>query len=262
MKHIVISAQIGAVSNLIKNIALLSPDVYWPFNKSRLETVLKQYNPALKTNKSNWVDLEDAFNRRLGNYFVMNLDYFSVKHQLNSNLPKVCINHSLFWDMPANFTQQLDFLNIVFVMPSTAFGLEWQTRAATEKVIIPRIERQYDFCFAPNEKQTRIADYINRHGLENYLKFNIHSMRHVFKQQQQDLRLAIDDKSLTVIGLEDMILGSPELISTTVSNALNIHLDNTQVATVLDTWRSLHWAPQETFDWPYAWSNNINFPNE
>ena len=262
MKHIVVSAQMGAVSNLIKNIVLLSSDVYWPFNESRLDTVLKQYDPVLKINKSKWVDLEVAFNQRLGNYFLMNLDYFSVKPWLNYDLPEAFINHSLFWDMPADFTQQLDFLNIVFIMPSTVFGLEWQTRAATEKVMIPKIEHQYDFCFAPNEKQTRIADYINRHGLENYIKFNVHSMRQVFKQQQQDLRLVIADKSVTVIGLEDIILGSAELISTTLSQSLNIHLDHTQVATVLDTWRSLHWTPQETFDWSYAWSNNIDFPNE
>lgn len=270
MKHIVISAQMGAVSNLIRNIVLLSPDVNWTISNSRLDTVLKQYNPALKDDKSEWTNIENMFNHRLGNHFLMNLDYFSVQRRLNYDLPEAFINHSLFWGLPTNFIQQLDFLDIVFIMPSTTFGLEWQTRAATEKVIIPNLKKQHDFksfcqhdfCFNPDEKQIKIADYINQHGLENYIKFNALNMREVFRQQQQDLRQAIADKPVTVIGLEDIILGSAELISKTLSQALTIQLDHTQVATVLEAWQSLHWAPQETFDWAYVWENNTDFLNE
>jgi hypothetical protein len=262
MKHIVISAQMGAVSNLVKNIVLLSPDVDWPLSESRLDVVLRQYDPVLKHDRSTWTGLEVTLNQRLGNCFLMSFDWTTAKHHLNRNQPAAFINHSLFWDIPQDFDQQLNFLDVVFIMPSTAWGLEWQTRAAAEKVLIPNLEKQYDFCFAPEEKSARIADYIARHGEENYIKFNVHSMRHVLKQQQQDLRQAMAHRPVTVIALEDIILGSAELIAATLGQALNIHLDQDQVSTVLDRWRALHWAPEHTFDWPYAWSLAKDFPNE
>lgn len=262
MKHIVISAQMGAVSNLIKNLVLLSPDVYWPLAEDRLDTILKQYDLVLKKDKTTWVSLEVALNQRLGNYFLMDVNYESVKKNLNFTQPAAFINHSLFWDLPKDFDQQLNFLDVVFIMPSTAFGLEWQTRAATEKVVIPNLEHHYDFCFAPEEKEIKLEDYINRHGEENYIKFNVYSMRHVFKQQQDDLRTLMSNRPVTIMSLEDIILGSTELVHAMVTQALNITLDIKHVEQVLTAWRSLHWAPEETFNWPYAWSTKVDFPNE
>lgn len=260
MKHIVISAQMGAVSNLVKNIVLLSPDIYWPLEQDRLQVVLNQYNPILKQDKSTWVSLEVALNQRMGNYFLMDMDYRSVQDKLPGDRPAAFINHSLFWDLPVDFDQQLNFLDVVFVMPSTEFGLEWQTRAATEKVMIPNLEHHYDFCFDPADKQVKLPQYIQQHGEKNYIKFNVHSMRQVFKQQQDTLRAQAIN--CPVLCLEDIILGSAQLIHHNITQALNISLAVDQVHQVLHAWRSLHWAPEHTFNWPYTWSTNMDFPNE
>jgi hypothetical protein len=261
MKHTIISAQMGALSNLIKNIVLLSDNIYWPTNVDRLELILNQYNVSLKQDKSSWVDLEAKLNSKLGNYFLMELNYWSVKQHLPTQ-PCVFINHSLFWNMPSDFNKQLDHLNVLFVMPQTDFGIEWQTRAAFEKVVAPNFDQQYDFCFEPDKKEQKIKSYIADHGQENYFKFNVHNMRFIFKQQQQELIQNVDTHLTNFIWLEDIVLGSADLVSTKIEQAIDIKLDRKQVDQILRTWRSLHWRPEDTFDWPYAWSSTVNFPME
>jgi hypothetical protein len=260
MKHIVISAQMGAASNLIKNLVLLSPDVYWPTDVPRMELVMAQYNKNLKIDKTNWIDAELRLNNQLAhNCFLMEVDYFKNQQLLTFPKPGVFINHSLFWDLPANLIEQQKYIQVIFVSPRTQFGLEWQMRAIYEKKCLIKNDTEFhDFCFAPEEKDKKVQQYIDQFGTEEYLRYNIWNARQILLDQQHIIFNYATTNKLPVLYLEDLLLGSDQLLHKNLQDIFNINLPLNQVTTVLSTWRQLHWDVTQTFDWLYSIDNMKN----
>lgn len=257
MKHIIVSAQMGSCSNLIKNLLLLSTDLYWPTDVSRLDLAMAQYDPILKYDKTQWTAKEQDLHKTIKNPFMMSVTLDKVCDLNSRPGPSAYINHSLFWQWPEYSNEIFNLANVIFVAPTSMFGLEWQTRAATEKVIIPNFESQYDFCFEPENKEQSIQKYINVHGQDAYIAFNALNMREVFKQQQHTVKEQSRLLPSLWLALEDILMSPGELLYSTLTNHLGIEINLAEFNTVLDTWRELHWPIDTTFNWRYGKYTNL-----
>lgn len=246
MKNVIVSAQMGAAGNLVQSILRLSNDVYWPNLDDRQQKIESQYPTHLKTDKKNWTDLEDCLDKTLYNPFLMDFD---PRNDIAYEKPAVFVNHSLFWTLPDNFDEIRNRFDFVFVLPSTRFGLEWQCRAAFEKVISPHQNEYYDFCFFGRNQKDQIHQYIKEHGLDEYQRYNVLNMREIFYQQQCKILEKIGND--VVIFLEDLLLIPGEKIVQILNKNLKIKFDIEQVDSVLHKWRHLHWPITETFNWKY-----------
>ena len=258
MKNIVISAQMGAASNIIKNILLLSSDVYWPNSVPRLDLVMKQYDKNFKTDKTQWIPSERLLNNQLANNcFLMEVDYFKFQSMLNFPKPGVFINHSLYWELPINFKQQQEYVDFLFVMPVTNFGLEWQMRAIYEKKCLVLNDNEfYDYCFAPEDRDKKVQEYINQFGKDEYFRYNVWNAKQIIAEQQNNTLAYIKQNKLPLIYLEDIILGSAQSLCNQLETIFKINIPLDYVEIVLDEWKNLHWNVAQTFDWVYS-SNNI-----
>ena len=56
MQHKLVVADLGAAGNLVKNLIMLSPEIHWPFQKDRYQTILNQYSTTV--NFDNWLSIE------------------------------------------------------------------------------------------------------------------------------------------------------------------------------------------------------------
>lgn len=250
MKNIIVSAQIGAAGNLVKNLITLSHKTFWPTSQNRLQMMREQYPIQLHRDKKNWVDIETRLHHTIKNPFLIEFD---TDRDIKNDKPSVFLNHSLFWQRPDEFLTTLNQFNFVFVIPRTRFGLEWQCRSAFEKVLRPKKDHFYDFCFEGTNKQHLISNYINTHGYPAYEALNVANMREIFLAQQKQVTASVtDDNSATIISLEDLLLSPASIIIENLNDKLHLELDIVEVDQILKSWRSLHWPLEDTFNWIYG----------
>lgn len=250
----------GASANLIKNLLLLSDNIYFPF-EDRLSSILNQYPSEFLTNKYNWTNKERELNQLVfGTHFLMSLTHDPHQIELNKlTQPVAFVNHSLFWEIPTKFKQMVSKFKFIVIMPSTNHGLEWQVRSAFEKVYLPN-NSEYDFCFSPETRQDAIKKYIQQHGKEQYDQFNVFNMRLIFKQQQESIRELCEQYNIDIFNLEDLIVGDIAQVGQRLEQIVNINLDISSVTKVIETWRSLHWEYNDTLNWTHSIThNNLNF---
>lgn len=247
MHNIIVSAQMGAAGNLVKNIIQLSENIWWPKNTDRKALVDTQYPKLLATDRQTWTRLESVLHATVKNPFLVDFD---AKNNCVYEKPAVFVNHSLFWNWPTDFDTTKNNFCFLFVMPLTRFGLEWQCRAAFEKVIDPNQDKFYDFCYDGADKQQKINEFIKQHGLQAYQKQNIINMREILWQQQQTVMSKVNRDS--VIALEDLLLCPAKQVIEMLHKNIDIELDHCQVEDVLAKWRQLHWPLNQTYNWKYS----------
>lgn len=237
----------GAAGNLVKNIIQLSNQIWWPSDIDRKALIEQQYPDLLYTDKRTWTQLENVLHITVKNPFLVEFD---PKNNRVYAKPAVFVNHSLFWNWPQNFDAIKNQFRFLFVMPMTSFGLEWQCRAAFEKVIDPNQDKFYDFCYNGTDKIQKINQFIEQNGLEAYQKQNVMNMREILWQQQQAVISKVDRDC--IIALEDLLLCPVKKLVKIINKNLDIEFDHCQVSDVLTKWRQLHWPLDETYNWKYS----------
>jgi len=249
MVNFLVCGDIGAASNLVKNIILLSNDVYWPFAEPRLEKILKQYPERLKSNKQEWIFLES----KIGNY----KEYYGIdlSHELDweqyeknvrpADKPIVFINHSFVYDLD-NFYSFLRKMPSLIVMPITDFGLEWQIRAYCEK---KGVEIMHNFTFETDIEEQK-TNFIKTYGLGAWCKENIKNLKCIVENRRNHIVKNIDQNH--IIPLEWLIEGNDTSVVGKLQNYFDVHIDKKEAFNVLQTWRGLHWPLNDTLNWEYA----------
>lgn len=249
MVNFLVAGDIGAASNLVRNVMLLSKDIDWPLATPRLETVLAQYPGKLTQNKTEWMHIEVRlrfFQQFYGFDMSQELNWNNYKmHVKDTAKPAVFLNHSFVWELD-NFFKFSEQMPSIVVMPTTDFGIEWQVRAYCEK---KGVEIMHNFTFPDNIEEQK-ASYINKHGSEAWYKENIVNMKAIIKERRDHTVKTVDSKML--LPLEWLINGTDLLTVERLHERFNIDIDFEQASQVLDTWRNLHWPVEQTYDWKYA----------
>jgi hypothetical protein len=241
---IVVVADLGAAGNLVRNLLLLSEQTDWPLSTNRFVAIANQYKP--NNNLSQWLTTEYQLRFWNKHYGVdisndINLSTF-VKRNLASN-PVVYLNHSAFYQH-TEYQQLKEFANIVYVAPTTEFGLKWQIRSYCEK---KTVELLHNFTFDSDINNQR-TQYCHEHGVDAYHRLNIKNFTEIVKQRQQDL-------GKPDVPLELLLFGNIEQVVDILFTRLNIVVDLALAKQILTKWQECHWPLAETDNWKY-YDNN------
>lgn len=249
MVNFLVAGDIGAASNLVRNVALLSDDVDWPLTTPRLETVLNQYPATLAQDKAEWIYIEVKlrfFERYYGVDPSHDLNWNNYKQQVKpTSKPAVFVNHSFVWELENFFTFAKHMPSII-VMPLTDLGLEWQIRAYCEK---KGVEIMHNFTF-PDRIEEQKANYIREHGVDAWHQENIANMKMIIKDRRDHIVNTVDPEM--ILPLEWLTNGADPLTVERIQKRFDIDINFEQASQVLNTWRSRHWPVEQTYDWKYA----------
>jgi hypothetical protein len=250
IKDLFLIANVGAAGNLVRNLLLTSKDVYWPEQScDRYDTILAQY--ATDSLSGWWVTERnlDFINPISGVDSTLALDYNTYKQsRYKITSPIVILNHSLLWDINSEFDNFFKDTTMLYITPLTAQGLEWQVRALHFKCVDGNNKAMMDFSFNDN-KEEQVTQFISENGQHEYFKMNTINMREILERQQKQF-LEVN-KHIPVLSIEELITADPNLIIEKLMSIFGIRLDQTAI-TILNCWRKLHWAYQDTYNWEFC----------
>lgn len=112
---LILLGDLGAGTNLVKNIFLLDPRYTSPFDYSRVATL---YNGTL----DNWLELERT----------TRINLIADTVEVDSLQPNLYVNHSAFHNT-LDFEKLQKLGHCVALLPKTRFAFDWQVRAYIEK---------------------------------------------------------------------------------------------------------------------------------
>lgn len=245
MQNILIVADLGAASNLVRNILLLSNKTDWPLLTSRSDTISNQY---LSSNFHNWLSVEYKLRFWNIHYGIDLSNNLNWQQYSNTNLLRsesiVFINHSAVWQHE-EYKKFKNNLKILYVAPETEFGVKWQVRSYVEKKT-PALLHNFSFN---NDVDFQKNTFIKNNGIENYFRLNICNMFNIIKQRQQEFKCALDNELF--LPLETIINGSPKIVVDFLKKIVSDDLDEEQAINTIESWRNLHWQVNETHRWKY-----------
>jgi hypothetical protein len=245
VKNVLIVADLGACANIVKNL-LLTGDYAWPLSEDKFTSLLNQYNTDLQL--KDWL-FQEYMLRYWKKFFGIdlsdNLDFQQYHTQIiQPNLPIIFINHSAFYQID-EFDKFAKHFDILFICPTTKFGLEWQIRSYCEKKTLPLL---HDFSFESEKKQS-VMKYISSHGVDKYYEINITNMKEIIDHRQQYFRQRVKEKE--VLCLEQLLLSPSHTIADFLCQRFQQDLPFHQIKQLLMAWRHLHWPVESTADWAY-----------
>ena len=249
MVDLLITADLGAAGNLVKNIVVQSTQVDFPYHEDRLRTVLRQYPTSLRNDKTAWLEFEYRLRNWKKFYGIDLSDHLDWKQYLaihrDRSLPAVFLNHSAFYQI-SEFLEFYRNLSTILVIATNDWQLKWQVRAYVEKI---GVENLHDFSFA-FDKAKQIKKFIEDHGKEEYYRSNIVNMFEIMKERSIEITKYVDPSR--ILPLEWLIFpGHDDLLLQHIEKCFDINLPIDQANTILATWRKLHWDPEDTLDWKW-----------
>ena len=247
---IIIIGDLGAGSNLLKNILLLSDEVDFPNSKKdKLQDIIQTVYPAaLKENLNNWLYYEYKLRNWVQWYGVdITNEYADIKTEKvlarSKNKKIVFLTH---WpEIAHKLKQQYLGIKLVSLYPTTDFELLWQIKSYIDKKSIDTLQN-FSFNDPDNQKQ----QYIETHTLNNYYKFNVLNMFEIMKSRSHEYR-DIGEFRLDILKLIDIDSSWIDALS----DYLGITINLDKATELLEHWKQLHNRDSEVFD--YVWFEDI-----
>lgn len=246
-KLFVLHADLGAAKNIIKNILLLSPDVYFPGDtQDRLAFMLRKiYNPRpLAT----WFTAE----YRLKNYPEFGIDFILGDADVGSivNLPdamrvqlsKTNFALDLYNRERIDEVIDLPWVKFLCIYPRTELGVRWQVRAYVSK----KTEKDmHNFTY---QKSDNILRHKNLWGTESWTKVNTYN----FYQSVLQHKNKLEKSGWPGLELEQILYPQqwPILINF-LRQYFKITLNLDDSICLLQAWTDLHWKVDETEQWQH-----------
>lgn len=236
---------LGAGTNLVKNVLLLSNDIDFPVSvKNRYQYILDTVYPdKIKNNMSTWISYEYRLRNWKEWYGVDIADNFAdisnnitIERSQKSKL--VFLTHTP--KIATTLKQKYPSINIVYLYPESDFALKWQIKTYIDKL---GIENLFNFSFS-DDFENKKTQYIQKHGLDNYYAFNVLNMYEILKNRVDDYR------ALEGTGIEIGTLADGDWVKN-LSEKLNINLDVDLAIKLVNHWHSLHRPIFEIIDYPY-----------
>lgn len=171
---IVVLGDLGAGSNFVKNVLLLSPEVDFPQNTllSRLEFIIETVYPDMLQNcASEWITHEYKLRKWQQWYGVDIADEYRdintpqvKKVSETSKIVFLCHNPNIVEQLKRHYPD----IVVVSLYAATEQAVAWQLSQYISKL---GIDRMHNFSFE-HDTNTQKQQYIQQHGLEQYQKFN------------------------------------------------------------------------------------------
>jgi len=245
---LVLHADIGAAKNISKNICLLDESVFFPVNlqgMSRLDYLMKYLYP---TNYRDWFRCEYRLKQYTDHGISMDLGDPRVPGliPLNQQLEKIIEQQHFILDLMDHNTaldlNQVDYVKLLSIAPTTMFGLNWQIRAYTMKY---GAGRMFNFTF---QDENYIEKFKQAHGEEIWVTVNLCN----FYDKVRERRRILNRSKLPVMPLELIIWPErwPDLVDY-LEKFFGLSIPKDQAYTLLNQWMSLHWPTEQTNDWEY-----------
>ena len=244
---IIVIGDLGAGTNLVKNILLLNEEVDWPNvpTDNRLNFLKETAYPLhLKDNLTTWTSFEYKFRNFKGcygvdvsdNYADLNTQLVAEKSQ-NNKIIFVC-----HWpEYAVRLKNIYPSIKLVSLYPETNFELLWQIKTYIDKVSIEKLQ---NFSFGENIESQK-AQYINTFGEDEYYKFNVLNMIEILNKRK-DLYKNIDGYAIQINSLlaEDAWIDD-------IGKFLNIKINKSNSLDLLNRWRSLHRPIEEIYNFKW-----------
>ena len=243
----VVHADLGAAKNIIKNILLLSPEVYFPFDTNdRLGFMLREiYNPRPL---DSWFDAE----YRLKNYPDFGINFVlgdadvdnivNLPTAMRTQLIKTNFALDLYNREQAERVIHLPWVRFVCIYPRTDLGLRWQVRAYVSK----KSEKlMHNFTY---QDPADIEKHKAQWGQESWTKVNIYN----FYQAVSEYRDKLEQRAWPSIELEQILYPERwEDLVESLTQYFAVPLDRDQCLRLLQAWSNLHWPLIETRQWQH-----------
>jgi len=231
---IVIVGDLGAGTNLVKNVLSLSPEVDFPNHiESRLDYIKNLVYPDyLKNNLNQWIKHEYKL-RRWKEYYDADIadqytDIGTTKVIQTSQCSRIIfITHWV--DIANALKQQYPGIQLVSLYPKNDQELKWQISTYISKI---GIENLNNFTFFNNIIQQK-NNYIAKFGLDSYYQFNVLNMFEIMKERVNRFK-QLPAHLITIGQLQtnDWIFE--------LSDFLNLKLNVDQAIELFVTWKNLH----------------------
>jgi hypothetical protein len=244
---VIIIGDLGAGSNVVKNILLLNKEFDWPNVQvlDRLSFIKESIYPVnLASKLDEWLQFEYKF-RKFNDYYGVDISdsYGDINTQLivqksqNKKIALLC-----HWpEFATNLKNKYPLIKLVSLYPESKFDLLWQIKTYIDKVSIEKLQ---NFSFVDNVEAQR-KQYMDKFGEEEYYKFNVLNMIEILNRRKESYK-NIDGHAIKI----NSLLSDSSWISK-VGKFLNIELDETESIDLLNHWRNLHKPEQEIHD--YKW---------
>ena len=234
---ILLVGDLGAGTNMVKNILLLSEDVDWPANPviDRLAFIKQNIYPdSLKNNMQLWLKCEYRL-RNFNHYYGVDIcdEFHNIVTDLTvkkSQLKKIVfLTH---WpDIATRLKKQHKNIKIISLYAASEFDICWQIKAYIDK---KGINDLHNFSFEQNQDENKIH-YIKTHGLTAYYKFNVQNMFDILSQRTNQYK----NLPAYVLPIGSLMSSNTYWINEIIKY-LTINLNIAQATELLNTWQMLH----------------------
>jgi hypothetical protein len=247
-KLLILHGDLGAAKNILKNIVMLSDDVYFPHTCfDRLQWMRENVYPPIAMD--NWFKFEYSLkdyekfgiNMILGDASVDNIIHLS--NDMRELLNKSNYAIDLFNKDRAIEVTQLPHTEFIIVHPTTHSGVMWQIRAYATK-IMP--ENMHNFTYMD---VNNIKKHIDVYGMHSWIKVNLYNFyQNVVRYIQQ-----LNTTDLCHIPLE-WILNQNDWgkVIQMLEFKFSISINHQKAFDLLDIWTNLHWKHTDTHNWEHC----------
>jgi hypothetical protein len=246
-KLFVFHGDLGAAKNILKNVVLLSNEMYFPYDTTnRLEFFKDKIYPPGTID--DWFSSEYAMKDYSKQGIEMILGDCSVDDLvvLPINLKKILTKNSyavdLFNKEEAWRVVDLPHVKFLMVYPFSDLGVKWQVRAyATKK----KPEQMHNFTYMdPSDVNLHIKTF----GLESWIKVNLFNFyQHVLAYQSE-----LKTLSWPKVHLEQVINPAHwHQLITTLTDYFQVDINFNDATDLLQVWSNQHWPLDKTLEWEH-----------
>jgi len=231
---IVVLGDLGAGSNFVKNVLLLSDEVDFPWrSQDRLDFIQKNVYPeSLQKKYNDWIKFEYRLRAWKKYYNVDIADKFSdicTQEVCNLTQTKKIVFLSHWPDIVNQLKEMYSKINVVSLHAKTQKEIDWQVSQYISKIGINSLQ---NFTFSENIEQQK-QKYIAEHGIKSYQQLNALNMREILYSRKDTYQ------SKNYINVDIAQLQNDSWI-TDVAKQLNINIDLTQAKKLSKIWKRLN----------------------
>ena len=241
-KPLIIIGDLGAGTNIIKNLLILDHryNFFDNHTQDRKSKIFSLYPRKLKNNLHVWLTTEYTTRTWQSLYGIDlsdNINVNNVIKVLDRINGAVFINHSAFYQHKEVLQLQKHF-NLVYILPKTLNGLQWQIKSYAEKITVDNL---HNFTTSSDAERTTL---INKHGMKIWNEMNLTNMFYICKQRRASFYQFAKCNNIKTIPLEFLLTPKKHIkLYELFVNMFEYTVNKSTFIELLSTWLNLHDSP-------------------